>query len=130
VLARPRSAFAAQIAGLNLVRGAWRDGVVVTTSGERIAGILHGPAPQEGDVVTAVFRPESVAVYAAPPHGSPRNSLAVGITDLEPHGGRVRVRSGDLAADITAAAAAELDLAPGSRWYFVVKASEVAVYAQ
>jgi molybdate transport system ATP-binding protein len=40
----------------------------------------------------------------------------------------VRVRTAELSADTTAAAVAELGLAPGSDVCFVVKASEVAVY--
>jgi molybdate transport system ATP-binding protein len=40
----------------------------------------------------------------------------------------VRVRTAELSADITAAAVAELGLAPGSDVCFVVKASEVAIY--
>jgi molybdate transport system ATP-binding protein len=51
------------------------------------------------------------------------------VTDLEPHGHQVRVHTQDLAADITPAALAELDLAPGSDVVFTIKASEVAVYA-
>ena len=50
------------------------------------------------------------------------------VTELEPHGDRIRVRAGDLSADVTAQAVAELDLAPGAEVTFSVKASEVAVY--
>ncbi len=38
------------------------------------------------------------------------------------------MRTGGLSADVTAAAVAELDLAPGSPAVFAVKASEVSVY--
>jgi molybdate transport system ATP-binding protein len=128
VLARPRSAFAARIAGLDLVRGTWDDGVR-TPAGALVHGLVSGPEPAPGDPVVAVFRPASVAVYREPPGGSPRNALAVTVTDLEPRGGgQVRVRAGDLAADVTAYAAAELDLVHGSVVTFSVKASEVAVY--
>ena len=54
--------------------------------------------------------------------------VAVTVTDLEPHGDQIRVRAGDLAADITPAASADLSLAPGVRAYFVVKAAAVAIY--
>ena len=50
------------------------------------------------------------------------------VTDLEPHGDQIRVRAGDLAADVTPAASADLGLAPGVGVYFVVKAASVAVY--
>ncbi|WP_243059217.1 sulfate/molybdate ABC transporter ATP-binding protein [Nocardioides sp. SR21] len=123
VLERPRSAFAARIAGLNMVAGTWRDGAV-----EGIRGIASEPAPAEGDPVVAVFRPSAVSVFTSSPGGSPRNALAVTVTDLEPRGDQVRVRAGHLAADLTVQAAAELDLVPGARVVFAVKASEVAVY--
>ena len=50
------------------------------------------------------------------------------VTELEPQGDRIRVRAGDLSADVTAQAVAELDLAPGAEVTFSVKANEVSVY--
>lgn len=123
VLERPRSAFAARIAGLNMVTGPWRDGAV-----RGIRGIATDPAPADGDPVVAVFRPSAVAVYREPPGGSPRNTLPVTITDVEPRGDSVRVRADHLAADVTPLAAAELELAPGLPVVFSVKATEVSVY--
>jgi molybdate transport system ATP-binding protein len=81
----------------------------------------------------AVFRPSAVSVYRDLPGGSPRTVIATTVTDLEPLGDRVRVHAaipGDqsLAADVTPLAAAELDLVPGLRVLFSVKATEVAVY--
>lgn len=128
VLARPRSAFAAQIAGLDLVRGTWDDGVR-TQAGDLVRGLVSGPAPGSGDPVVAVFRPAAVSVYRTPPGGSPRNAIEVTVTDLEPRGGgQVRVRAGELAADVTTYAVADLDLVHGTRVTFSVKASEVAIY--
>ncbi len=128
VLTRPRSRFAAQLAGLNMVVGTWRDGYVVTTSGMRLAGTVHGVPPAEGDAAVAVFPPRAVSVFLQAPGGSPRNALDVTITHLEPHGGQVRVRSEELSADVTPQAAAELDLAPGSLACFAIKATEIDVY--
>jgi len=128
VLARPRSRFTAQIAGLNLVTGTWRDHAVLTSAGMRVEGHPTGPPPRDGDPVVAVFPPSAVSVFLDDPGGSPRNALDVTITHLEPHGGQIRVRTESLSADITARAAAELDLVPGSRAFFVVKATEIAVY--
>lgn len=130
VLTRPRSAFAARIAGLDMVTGSWVDGAVRRRDGLLVHGTVEGPPPGDGDPVVAVFRPNAVAVYREPPGGSPRNALAVTVTDLEPHGDQVRVRAGDLAADVTAHAAAELDLAPGLPVTFSVKATEVSVYGR
>jgi molybdate transport system ATP-binding protein len=128
VLARPRSRFAARIAGLDMVTGTWREGAVRRADGLAVHGLAAGPEPVDGDPVVAVFRPASVSVFRQAPGGSPRNALRVTVTDLEPHGGQVRVRAGELAAEITLAAAADLDLAPGSEVLFIVKASEVSVY--
>ena len=75
-----------------------------------------------------MFPPTAVSVFLEAPGGSPRNALDVTITDLEPQHGRVRVRAAEYSADITPQAAADLDLAPGVRAYFVVKATEISVY--
>jgi molybdate transport system ATP-binding protein len=123
VLERPRSAFAARIAGLNMVSGAWHDGAV-----GGIRGIATDPAPADGDTAVAVFRPSAVSVFREAPGGSPRNSLPVTITDVEPRGDQVRVRADHLSADVTVQSAAELDLAPGTPAVFAVKASEVSIY--
>lgn len=148
VLARPRSAFAARFAGLNLLAGTVEaiadDGVALRTAESRlIHGTVHGPAgtagtgrtagehasPAEvGSAAVAVFRPSAVAVHRDPPGGSPRNVLPVTIEELEPVGDLVRVRGGGLAADVTAAAVAKLGLAPGTAALFVIKASEVVVH--
>jgi molybdate transport system ATP-binding protein len=127
VLARPRSDFAARIAGLNMVRGTLEGHGVRTADGLLVEGLAEEPI-QPGEDAVAVFRPSAVGVYRQPPGGSPRNVLAVTITDLEPHGDQVRIRSGQLSADVTAAAVADLDLAPQTPVVFAVKASEVAIY--
>jgi len=76
----------------------------------------------------AVFSPTAVSVFLSAEHGSPRNSFAVTITDLEPHGDQIRVHAGGLSADITPAASADLGLTPGMTVYFVIKATAIAVY--
>jgi molybdate transport system ATP-binding protein len=128
VLARPRSGFTARIAGLNLVRGVWREGSVMTDAGLRIVGEAAEEMPAEGSAVVAVFPPTAVSVFLTAPGGSPRNELPVVVTEIEPHGGHVRLRAGDLAADVTPRALADLDLTPGAPAVFAVKATEVAVY--
>jgi molybdate transport system ATP-binding protein len=127
VLARPRSAFAARIAGLNMVRGTLEGHGVRAADGLLVEGLLEEPIDQ-GEHAVAVFRPSAVGVYRRPPGGSPRNAFAVTVTELEPHGAQVSVRTADLSADITVAAVADLDLAPQTAVTFAVKASEVAIY--
>ncbi|QSR27866.1 molybdenum ABC transporter ATP-binding protein [Nocardioides aromaticivorans] len=128
VLSRPRSAFAARFAGLNLVSGVATPDGVRRPDGSVLHGTATDPAPREGSEAVAVFRPSAVAVHREPPGGSPRNVLSVRVEELEPLGDVVRVRAGDLAADVTVAAVAELGLAPGQEVSFVVKATEVDVY--
>lgn len=127
VLARPRSAFGARIAGLNLISGQWRDGAAETTYG-RIVGVARDPAPLDGTSVVVVFRPSAAGIFRSDPGGSPRNVVPVQVSDLEPRGDQVRVHAGELSADITPAAAAELDVVPGAEVLFVVKAAEVDIY--
>lgn len=139
VLRRPRSQFAAGLAGVNLLAGTvTEDGLrtsvaagsasLADSASLHVAGHLDDEA-EPGQPGVAAFPPSAVSVFLDAAHGSPRNSFPVAITDLEPHGDQIRVRAGDLAADITPAASAELGLEPGSRVYFVVKAAAVQVYA-
>ncbi|MCX2747332.1 ABC transporter ATP-binding protein [Arthrobacter sp. MI7-26] len=133
VFRRPRSQFAAGLAGVNLLAGTVTEDGLRTSAAAggaslHVAGHLDDEA-EPGQPGVAAFPPSAVSVFLDAAHGSPRNSFPVAITDLEPHGDHIRVRAGDLAADITPAASAELGLEPGSRVYFVVKATAVQVYA-
>ncbi|OBI74800.1 sulfate/molybdate ABC transporter ATP-binding protein [Mycobacterium sp. E740] len=135
VLATPRSAFGAQLAGVNLVRGtAAGDGVLSTRWGSTWYGIPGADVAVDSSAV-ALFHPTAVAVYRDPPHGSPRNTIKVTVAELDARGPAIRVRAEEqpdggpgLAADITADAAAALRLAPGEQVYFAVKAQEVAIH--
>jgi molybdate transport system ATP-binding protein len=132
VLARPRSAFAARVAGLNLVRGtaaaSGASTAVSTPQGLRVEGLADEPVP-DGGAAVAVFSPSAVGVYREAPHGSPRTTVRARVTDLEPHGHQVRVHTADVSADVTPAALAELGIGVGDEVVLTVKASEVAVYA-
>ncbi|MFE3191498.1 sulfate/molybdate ABC transporter ATP-binding protein [Nocardia sp. NPDC059240] len=139
VLARPRSHFAARIAGVNLILGTAADG-----GSAGLGAVSHGESEvfgrSDGDWAigvrgAAVFSPVSVAVHATHPEGSPRNVFRVRVSELEDRGGIVRVRAADvpgaaagLAADLTPAAVARLGVTPGMEVYFAVKATEVDVY--
>jgi len=132
VLGRPRSAFAAGLAGLNLLAGTvTAEGLLVSgagaAGGQPVSGTPDGEA-LAGEPGVAAFPPSAVSVFLDLPHGSPRNCLPVVISELEPHAGGIRVRAGELAADITPAASAELGLEPGMQVFFVVKSAEVQVY--
>ncbi|MFZ2177607.1 MAG: ATP-binding cassette domain-containing protein [Rhodococcus sp. (in: high G+C Gram-positive bacteria)] len=134
VLTHPRSAFAARIAGLNLVPVFVVEGGFQTETGERMHGLPDADFVP-GSPAVAVFAPHSVAVHRRPPEGSPRNVFRVTITEIEVRGPTVRVLASeeggrlDLSADVTASSVAELDLVPGLDVFFVVKATEVALHA-
>ncbi|WP_139123148.1 TOBE domain-containing protein, partial [Cellulosimicrobium cellulans] len=112
VLTRPRSRFAARLAGVNLLAGtvarvddaprpdaSAADGgsgaprtatLAVDGTGVTVAGTTdEDAAPGSGAV--AVFEPRAVAVHRATPEGSPRNAFAVQVTGVEPHGPLLRV---------------------------------------
>lgn len=145
VFRRPRSKFAAGLAGVNLIAGTVTEDGLRTSATAGGASLAEGASLADGASLhvaghlddeaepgqpgVAAFPPSAVSVFLDAAHGSPRNSFSVAITDLEPHGDQIRVRAGDLAADITPAASAELGLEPGSLVYFVVKATAVQVYA-
>ncbi len=128
LLARPRSQFGASIAGLNLLTGVAEHDNVRTATGSVVEGLSAEPITS-GQSAVAVFSPSAVGVYLDQPSGSPRNVFAATVTELEPIGAQIRVRTAELSADITAAAVAELGLMPGTAVYLSVKASEVALYA-
>ena len=134
VLSQPRSAFAARIAGVNLIPGRAAEHGLRTSDGILVQGLVE-PTTRVGEPAVAVFSPQSVAVHLADPTGSPRNHLPVTVAELEPRGEIVRVHADDhlegtsgLIADITAAAAADLELVPGKAVHYAIKATEVMVY--
>ncbi|WP_425503995.1 TOBE domain-containing protein [Rhodococcus triatomae] len=139
VLSRPRSDFAARIAGLNLLAGevvrggAGRGEGLTSADGVFVHGVVDAHCGA-GDPGVAVFAPHAVAVYTSAPEGSPRNVFEVTVRELEARGSVVLVTGAvgatTVAAEITAGSAADLDLVPGARVHFVVKATEVAVHAR
>lgn len=132
VLATPRSAFAAALAGTTVIHGVFGDGDTLRAEGDVV---VHGNAidhPGHGRPGIASIAPTTVSVFAVRPVGSPRNVIPARIVEVDAVGSGVRVTAraapGVLAADITSAAATELDLRPGSEVFLVVKATEVRLY--
>jgi molybdate transport system ATP-binding protein len=126
VLERPRTAFAAGLAGLNLLGG------VRTSEGLRLddGSLVRASAPVSVDVgarVAATVRPAAVTVSLAEPV-SAANVVRERIHDLEPRGDVIRVRAGVLSADVAPALVADLDLAPGQDAWFAFEPADVAVY--
>jgi molybdate transport system ATP-binding protein len=126
IVRRPRTDYVARLAGLNLYRGvAAANGVALTDGGDLIVD-----EPVAGDVFVA-FSPSAVAVHRTRPEGSPRNVWPVVVAGVEQYGDRVRIEfagAPSVAAEITTAAAAELDLVPGREVWVAVKATETHAY--
>jgi molybdate transport system ATP-binding protein len=123
---RPRTDYVARLAGLSLLPGTGEGRAVRLDAGGVVAVAEEASGP-----VFAAVRPESVALYLARPHGSPRNVWPARLVGATPHGATVRCElTGEvpLVADVTAGAFAELGLVPGAEVWATVKASEVAVY--
>jgi molybdate transport system ATP-binding protein len=122
----PRTDYIARLVGLNLYRGE-SAGHAVTLAGDLTITTddrVDGPA-------YVAFAPSAVALHRTRPDGSPRNTWAATVAGLERHGDNVRVRLDgpiSVAADVTAAAVAELGLAPGVPVWAAVKATETHAY--
>ncbi|MFF1798440.1 TOBE domain-containing protein, partial [Kitasatospora sp. NPDC058263] len=95
------------------------DGTELATSEE-----LTGPA-------FVAFPPAAVTLHRERPHGSARNVWKLEIAGLDLHGDQVRADLAGalpMAADLTPAAAAELDLATGTSVWASVKAVQTHAY--
>ena len=126
VATRPRSAWVAQLAGLNLFRGRVDAGQLLLHDGSAltVASDVRGDA-------FALVHPRAVALHRARPEGSARNAWAGEATGLHLEGDRVRVQvdgTPPIVAEVTPAAAAELRLAEGGPVWISLKATEVDVY--
>ena len=126
VTARPRTDYVARLVGLNLYRGRG-DGHAVHLPG---GFTLTSTDTVHGDAFVA-FPPSAVALHPQRPDGSPRNTWPAVLDDVQHHGDNLRVRLDgpvSVAADITPAAAAHLDLVPGRELWVAVKATETRAY--
>jgi molybdate transport system ATP-binding protein len=128
VFRRPRSGFAASISGVNMMRGvAVGTDSLVTADGTVVHGEPDTPLTS-GESAVAIFRPEAVSVHRHDPGGSPRNHFAGAVSSIEPQAHLVRIRVGELSADITADSVARLQVGVGEPVVLVVKAAEVSLY--
>jgi molybdate transport system ATP-binding protein len=135
VTARPASRYVAQLVGINLLHGTATGTHTVTLTGGAeltVADAVAPPADGDGlDGLAIAIRPQAVALHRHDPGGSPRNCWAAAVSDLEANGDRVRVTLDGpvpVTAEVTPAAVAELDLAPGTPVWATVKAVDLTVY--
>jgi len=104
------------------------------TGAARLVGVAADRPLVAGRHALAAFPPAAVSVHLVDPGGSPRNHLAGVVATVEPRGTLVRVTARlagtdvGVGADVTAAAAVELDLRPGLAVRLVVKATQVTLY--
>ncbi|MFF4658265.1 ABC transporter ATP-binding protein [Streptomyces sp. NPDC001381] len=123
----PRTDYIAQLVGLNLYRGLADGHTVRLDGGPTITttDVLSGP-------VFVAFPPSAVTLHRDRPVGaSARNLWPCEVTGLETHGDQIRAAltgALPLAADLTAVAAAELDLHPGAPVWATVKAAQTHAY--
>jgi molybdate transport system ATP-binding protein len=128
LLAEPRDAYVATFAGANLLRGAAEPGPDGLTRVRLADGAtLYSTDRANGPVTMSVF-PWDVALEDVVPVGSAMNHLAGEIVSLVPVGNRVRVRLDSLTAEVTAASAARLALAPGRRVSATFKATQARLH--
>ena len=113
VAAAPRSAYAADLVGVNRLNGHAAGGTVSLGNGATIVGTGEASGP-----VTVIVHPRAIALHKGHPEGSARNVFDLTVAAVDPEGDRARVALvGDvpLVAEVTAAALAELGLGPGDR---------------
>jgi molybdate transport system ATP-binding protein len=112
---RPRTRYAADLAGSNLFVGVAAGGQVVLE-----AHRLHIPSRVEGEVLVTI-RPSAISV---------RNAWPTKIELIERLGERVRLRTGPpltLTVEITDEATAALGLVEGDQVWVAIKATEIGV---
>ncbi len=134
VTARPRSRYVAQLVGINLLHGTAVDAhtVRLTTGAElTLADPLPDAGAGSGLELAVAIRPQAIALHRQRPDGSPRNTWSAVVTDLEADRDRVRVMlDGPVpaTAEVTPAAVADLELAPGVPIWATVKATDLTAY--
>jgi molybdate transport system ATP-binding protein len=124
---RPRTPYAAELAGANLLSGYAADGVV-DVDGHPLAVAHHDVAGP----VLVMIRPATIAVHRTRPEGSPRNAWATSVRLVESLGDVVRVQTGaplPLTAEVTAESARALGLETGAEIWVSIKATEIGVEA-
>jgi molybdate transport system ATP-binding protein len=125
---RPRTRYAAELAGSNLVHGIAGGGNVDT--GTHILRIADHTATGP---VLATIRASAIGVHRTRPEGSSRNSWKTEIVLIEHLGERVRVGLGaplSLTAEITEEATTALGLSEGAPVWISIKATEIGIQTE
>jgi molybdate transport system ATP-binding protein len=112
LVAEPADAFVAALAGGNVLQGLARMKGGLTEVTLVDGGVVWSTDEREGPVTVLVY-PWDVALARVAAVDSSLNHVQARITSLVLVGNRVRVRVGALTAEVTAASAERLALAPG-----------------
>ena len=122
---RPRTSYAADLAGANLFRGVAEDGLIQVDGHH-----LHSANTSASGEVLATLHPRAISVHRERPEGSPRNVWATELTRIEHYGDRVRLQTGPplvMTAEITPDAVRALELSIGTTVWVSIKATEIGV---
>jgi molybdate transport system ATP-binding protein len=120
---RPATAYAAEIAGVNIVHGVASQGVL-RAGRQRLQlsdSAVSGP-------VVAIINPTSIQLHRNRPEGSARNVWETTVVGIEPFGDTVRVATSDpfgLTVEVTNAGASDTGIAVGGSVWVSIKATEI-----
>jgi molybdate transport system ATP-binding protein len=130
LVARPRSRYVAELAGMNVILG---EATMIEGGGcEVLVGAirLRTDGQARGPAFVAIA-PGHITLHRQHPEGSARNVIGGNVTAVIPLADRVRVTIDGalrLVAEVTRQSAAELQLAPGTHVFASFKSSEAQVY--
>ena len=127
ITTRPATPYVARLVGMNLYPGTSVDGRVSLAGG---GAVITADAP-DGVVLVAV-RPSAFTMYTDRPSASSARNVWEGtVTGLAPLADRIRVTvtgAHQVLVDVTAAAIAELAIAPGDHVWLTAKATDISAY--
>jgi molybdopterin-binding protein len=127
IASAPRTSWVARLLGQNAWRGTTDATGLLVDGGGHVSAAEPGVA---GSPALALAEPSAVSLHRRRPEGSARTVIEGEVGELRALGGRVRVLvrgRPDVLAEVTAAAAAELDLAAGGPVFASLKATEVRI---
>ena len=122
---RPQTAYVADLAGSNLLRGSAASGGVDLGNHR-----LHTAETSIQGPVLVTIHPRAISLHSDRPQGSPRNVWETTIKRVENYGDRVRIQTDGpvpLTVEVTPSAVEALAMAPGVRLWISIKATEIGV---
>ncbi|MEL4320499.1 ABC transporter ATP-binding protein [Leifsonia sp. YIM 134122] len=127
VLDKPSTQFAAGLAALNLLAGTASAGGIRTDAGSHVA-VTVGQSLVEGSRVGIAIRPALVSVSTTDALDPALNILPGVVIDLETRGDLIRVRTDQMAADVTPGVVADLDLTSGAHVWLAFRPGDAVAY--